>query len=132
MVFLSLCAFELSQCSIRLQPLDQTWQKVALKWTTCVCAPEVLRNTDEEETAFMDDFDIMYEAPSTTTSWAGGAEMPDGLDEENLASNDYRDQVVTQFIAERSKYSRQADLEFKVSKSGDLWVKWGCDWKLLT
>ena len=90
------------------------------------------RDPDEEETGFMNDFDEMDEAPSTTPPWASGLEMPDGLDEENLASNDDRDRVVARFKAERSKYVRPANLEFKVAKSGDLWVKWGRDWKLLT
>ena len=69
--------------------------------------PETSRNPDEEETGFMDNFDEMDEIPSTMPPWAGGAEMPDGLDEGNLASNDYRDRVVARFTAERSKYSRR-------------------------
>ena len=93
---------------------------------------EELGGPDEEEAEFMDDSDDMHEAPSTSPSRAGGAEMPDRLDEENFACNDYRNGVVARFIAERSKYSRPADLEFKVSTSGDLWVKWWRDWKLLT
>ena len=51
----------------------------------------------EEETSFTDDFDDTYEPPSTTPSWAGVAEKPVGLDEENLAFNDYCDRVVTRF-----------------------------------
>ena len=94
--------------------------------------PETSCDPDEEETGFMDNFDEMDEIPSTMPPWAGGAEMPDGLDEENLASNDDRDRVVARFEAEQSKYSRPANLEFKVAKSGELWVKWGRDWKLLT
>ena len=93
---------------------------------------EMLGDTDREETVFMDDFNDMYEAPSTMPSWGGGAEMPDWLDEKILASINYCDQVVARFIAEQSKYSRLADLEFKVFMSADLWVKWGHDWKLLT
>ena len=90
--------------------------------------PETSRDPDEEETGFMDDFDEMDETQSTMPhAWAGGAEMPDELDEENLASNDDRDRVVARFAAERSKYSRPANLEFKVAKSGELLVKWGRD-----
>ena len=58
--------------------------------------------------------------------------MPDVLYEGDLASNDYQDSVVARFTAERSKYTRPARLEFKASKTGDLWVKWGRAWKLLT
>ena len=54
-------------------------------------------------------------------SWARGADMSDG---KNLASKDHHDQVVVRFIEERSKFSRPANLEFKVSTSGELWVKW--------
>ena len=61
--------------------------------------PEMSRDPDEEETGFMDDFDEMDEAPSTMPPWASGLEMPDGLDEENLASNDDRDRVVARFEA---------------------------------
>ena len=89
--------------------------------------PETSRNPIEEETGFMDDFDEMDETPPTMPQWAGGLEMPDGLDEENLAFDDDRDRVVARFEAERSKYSRPANLEFKVAKSGELLVKWGRD-----
>ena len=51
--------------------------------------------------------------------------MPDGLYEGDIASNDYQDSVVARFTAERSKYARPTRLEFKASKTGDLWVKWG-------
>ena len=78
--------------------------------------PEMSRDPDEEETGFMDDSDNMYET-------SGGAKMPDGLDEGNLAFNDYHDWVVAGFTAERSKYSRPGNLEFRVAKSGKLWVK---------
>ena len=64
--------------------------------------PETSRDPVEEETGFMDDFDEMDETPPTMPQWAGGLEMPDGLDEENLASNDDRDRVVARFEAERS------------------------------
>ena len=89
--------------------------------------PEMSGDPHEEETGFMDDFDRMDETPSTMPQWAGGLEMPDGLDEENLAYDDGRDRVVPRFEAGRSKCSWPANLEFKVAKSGELLVKWGRD-----
>ena len=82
-------------------------------------AMDDLADGAEEETEFMDDLENTHEALSTTPPWAGGAEMPDGLYEGDLASNDYQDSVVARFTAERSKYARPARLEFKA-------------WKLLT
>ena len=87
---------------------------------------------DGAEEEFMDGLENTYEARSTTPRWAGGEEMPDGLSEGDLASNDYQDSAVAKFMAERSKYARQARLKFIASKTGHLWVRWGRFWKLLT
>jgi hypothetical protein len=67
-----------------------------------------------------------------TPSWANGNTMPDGVQEENMADAAYTDKKVNQWHNLVAKYGIQADLEFKAFKRGDLWVKWGREWILLT
>lgn len=88
----------------------------------------------EEETSFIDPLDDggLWETTTDIPSWAGGEEVPTGLQKEELATREQTRALVERWQREVSKQGLQADLEFRSSTRGDLWVKWGGRWLLLT
>ena len=88
----------------------------------------------EEETSFIDppDDPVMWENDTEIPQWAGGKEVPASLLREDLATPSQTMGLVERWQREVSKRGLQVKLEFRSSTRGDLWVKWGNKWLLLT
>ena len=71
----------------------------------------------------------VFEDPNHTPAWAA-SNLPSGLSEEDLADAEHTKALVDRWERERGKV--QQNLEFASSKRGDLWLRWGNKWLLIT
>jgi len=83
----------------------------------------------EEETSFIDG--ESWEASNETPSWARDG-VPSGLLQEDIADAQTRDDLVEQWRSELGIADAQPPSEFVASTRGDLWVRQGNAWLLLT
>lgn len=70
-----------------------------------------------------------WEASSEMPSWADSA-VPAGIPQEDLASTQQTAALVDRWQREWGEL--KANLEFRSSTKGDLWLRWGNEWLLLT
>ena len=71
----------------------------------------------------------MWEAPNEMPSWADSG-VPSGISKEDLADPQETQALVDRWRRERGEV--QQILEFASSTKGDLWLRWGNRWLLLT
>ena len=71
----------------------------------------------------------VWEAPNETPSWAASS-VPSGVSQEDLADAQHTKALVDRWQRERGEV--QQNLEFASSTKGDLWLRWGKQWLLLT
>ena len=81
------------------------------------------------DTSFIDLPEDVWEAQNKTPSWAASS-VPSGVSQEDLADALHTKALVDRWQKERRKV--QQNLEFASSKKGDLWLRWGNKWLLLT
>ena len=81
------------------------------------------------ETSFIDPPEEVWEAQNQTPSWAASS-VPSGVSQEDLADAQHTKALVDRWQIERGKV--QQNLEFASSTKGDLWLRWGKKWLLLT
>ena len=81
------------------------------------------------ETSFIDPPEDVWEAQNATPSWAASS-VPSGVSQEDLADAQHTKALVDRWQREREKV--QQNLEFASSTKGDLWLRWGKKWLLLT
>ncbi|KAK3767407.1 hypothetical protein RRG08_032085 [Elysia crispata] len=81
------------------------------------------------ETSFIDPPEDVWEAQNETPSWAVSC-VPSGVSQEDLADAQHTKALVDRWQRERGKV--QQNLEFASSTNGDLWLRWGKQWLLLT
>ncbi|KAK3757104.1 hypothetical protein RRG08_049771 [Elysia crispata] len=81
------------------------------------------------ETSFIDPPEDVWEAQNATPSWAASS-VPSGVSQEDLADAQHTKALVDRWQIERGEV--QQNLEFASSKKGDLWLRWGKQWLLLT
>ncbi|KAK3743231.1 hypothetical protein RRG08_064083 [Elysia crispata] len=81
------------------------------------------------ETSFIDPPEDVWEAQNATPSWAASS-VPSGVSQEDLADAQHTKALVDRWQIERGEV--QQNLEFASSTKGDLWLRWGKQWLLLT
>ncbi|KAK3803912.1 hypothetical protein RRG08_059776 [Elysia crispata] len=81
------------------------------------------------ETSFIDPPEEVWEAQNETPSWAASS-VPSGVSQEDLADAQHTKALVDRWQIERGGV--QQNLEFASSTKGDLWLRWGNRWLLLT
>ena len=84
---------------------------------------------DETPLDDIDQPDDIWEAPDDTPSWSTSS-VPLGLSQEDLAGAKQTTALVDRWRKERGEV--QQNLEFASSTKGDLWLRWGSRWLLLT
>ena len=73
--------------------------------------------------------DETWEVPNETPSWAASS-VPSGISQEELADGNQTQAILDRWGRERGEV--QQNLEFVSSTKGELWVRWGRKWLLLT
>jgi hypothetical protein len=87
----------------------------------------------DEETGFTEhEQEATWETGNQTPTWAQGSDMPIGLDKGDVADPKATQRLVKVWARAFNSEGPRAALEFRSSKRGDLWVKWGSKWELLT
>ena len=81
------------------------------------------------ETSFIDPPEDVWEAQNEMPSWAASS-VPSGVCQEDLADAQHTKSLVDRWQRERGEV--QQNLEFASSTKGDLWLRWGKKWLLLT
>ena len=81
------------------------------------------------ETSFIDPPEDVWEAQNETPSWAASS-VPSGVSQEDLADAQHTNALVDRWQRQRGEV--QQNLEFASSTKGDLWLRWGKQWLLLT
>ena len=81
------------------------------------------------ETSFINTPEDVWEAQNETPSWAASS-VPSGVSQEDLADAQHTKALVDRWQRERGEV--QQNLEFASSTKGDLWLRWGKQWLLLT
>ena len=81
------------------------------------------------ETSFIDPPEDVWEAQNEMPSWAASS-VPSGVSQEDLADAQHTKALVDRWQRERGEV--QQNLEFASSTKGDLWLRWGKKWLLLT
>jgi len=71
-----------------------------------------------------------WETTSDSPAWAYGDDVPAGVPKENLASPLATRNLVDRWQRERGKVG--ANSKFASSVGGELWLRWGRRWLLLT
>ena len=75
--------------------------------------------------------DGTWVVPDATPSWAVSS-VPSGISQEDLADKQQAEALVNRWRRERERGEVQANLEFASSTKGELWLRWGSRWLLLT
>ncbi|KAK3800362.1 hypothetical protein RRG08_052747 [Elysia crispata] len=81
------------------------------------------------DTSFIEPPEDVLEAQNEKPSWAASS-VPSGVSQEDLADAQHTKALVDRWQRERGEV--QQNLEFASSKKGDLWLRWGNKWLLLT
>ena len=81
------------------------------------------------ETSFINTPEDVWEAQNETPSWAASS-VPSGVSQEDLADAQHTKALVDRWQRERGEV--QQNLEFASPTKGDLWLRWGKQWLLLT
>ena len=81
------------------------------------------------DTSFIEPPEDVLEAQNEKPSWAASS-VPSGVSQEDLADAQHTKALVNRWQRERGEV--QQNLEFVSSKKGDLWLRWGEKWLLLT
>ena len=85
--------------------------------------------TGSAETSFNTPPEDVWEAQNETPSWAASS-VPAGVSQEDHADAQHTKALVDRWRRERGEV--QQKLEFASSTKGDLWLRWGKKWLLLT
>ena len=85
--------------------------------------------TGSAETSFITRTEDVWEAQNETPSWAASS-VPSGVSQEDHADAQHTKALVDRWQRERGEV--QQNLEFASSTKGDLWLRWGKKWLLLT
>ena len=89
-------------------------------------ADDVADDVDDETTPAGDE---TWEVPNETPSWADSS-VPSGISQEELADGNQTQALLDRWGIERGEV--QQNLEFVSSTKGELWLRWGRKWLLLT
>ena len=81
------------------------------------------------ETSIIDPPEDVWEAQNETPSWAASSVLS-SVSQEDLADAQHTKALVDRWQRERGEV--QQNLEFASSTKGDLWLRWGKQWLLLT
>ena len=83
----------------------------------------------DEETPLINPADDTWEVPNDTPPWADSG-VPSGISQEDLANTQQTEALIDRWRRERGEV--QPNLEFASSAKGELWLRWGRKWLLLT
>lgn len=87
----------------------------------------------EGESSFSEvDLNGVLEFDNQGPSWAQCENMPTGLFKENMADTNATQRLVRKWSKALGVQGPRVNLQFLSSTQGDLWVRWGKHWKLLT
>ena len=76
--------------------------------------------------------EVGWAVDNQNPSWAQSRDIPDTMTEDQVTTREATELLVKQWESMRSKIGIHANLQFSSSTRGDLWVKWGTRWVLLT